>query len=212
MDIGKMIASRCVLPKPENALPHRKDVIAPPDVHAVLKTSFPTVVEAPLSQLQVGMGCFWGAERKFWELEGVVYTAVGYGGGFTENATYGDVCTGTTGHTELVWVVFDESKISLDKILSAFWESHDPTQGMRQGNDVGSQYRSAIYCYSEEQLAQVQRVKDDYQALLTQNDLTDITTDIALAKPFYFAESDHQQYLYKNPNGYCGLNGTGVCF
>ena len=212
MDIGKMIAKRCVLTKPENALPHRKEVIAPPQVHAVLKTPYPTDIEAPLSQIQVGMGCFWGAERKFWALEGVVFTAVGYGGGFTENATYSDVCTGATGHTELVWIVFDENKTSLDKILNAFWESHDPTQGMRQGNDVGSQYRSAIYCYSDEQLAHVQRVKEAYQALLTQNDLTEITTDIALAKPFYFAEDSHQQYLYKNPNGYCGLNGTGVCF
>lgn len=207
-----MTTDRSASPQPENALPHRKDVIAPPAIHAALNTPFPGEIEPPLSQLQVGMGCFWGAERKFWELEGVVYTAVGYGGGFTENAAYGDVCTGTTGHTELVWVVFDESKISLDKILSTFWESHDPTQGMRQGNDVGSQYRSAIYCYSDEQLAQVQRVKDDYQALLTKNGLAEITTDMALAKSFYFAESDHQQYLHKNPNGYCGLNGTGVCF
>lgn len=212
MDIKEMIARRCVLPKPENALPHRAEVITPPTQHCVLNTEFPKAVDAPLAQIQLGLGCFWGAERKFWQLDGVVYTAVGYGGGVTENATYDDVCTGKTGHAELVWIVFDQNKVSLEHILKLFWEAHDPTQGMRQGNDVGSQYRSAIYCYSEEQFKQIQTSKNTFQNLLSENGLGEITTDISLVTSFYFAEEYHQQYLAKNPNGYCGLKGTGVCF
>lgn len=157
-----------------------------------------------------GLGCFWGAERKFWQLPGVLVTAVGYAGGPTPNPTYEEVCTGRTGHTEAVLVVFDPKQISYDELLKTFWESHDPTQGMRQGNDVGTQYRSAIYTFADEQAKAAETSKAMYEAALKANGRGAISTEIAPAPPFYFAEDYHQQYLAKNPNGYCGLGGTGV--
>ncbi|XP_038160080.1 mitochondrial peptide methionine sulfoxide reductase isoform X2 [Cyprinodon tularosa] len=157
-----------------------------------------------------GMGCFWGAERKFWKHKGVYSTQVGYSGGYTPNATYEEVCTGRTGHTEVVRVVYHPEKISFNNLLKVFWESHNPTQGMRQGNDVGTTYRSAIYAYTQQQLEEALASKDQYQKALTEEGFGPITTEITEAKPFYYAEDYHQQYLCKNPHGYCGLGGTGV--
>jgi peptide-methionine (S)-S-oxide reductase len=165
---------------------------------------------AGLEQAVFGMGCFWGAERKFWQAPGVYTTAVGYAGGYTRNATYKEVCSGMTGHTEVVLVVFDPAVTSFDAMLKVFWENHDPTQGMRQGNDVGTQYRSAIYCYSPAQAAAAQASRDAYQDRLNAAGFGRITTEIAQVPPFYYAEEYHQQYLAKNPHGYCGIGGTGV--
>jgi len=163
------------------------------------------------TQLAVfGLGCFWGAERKFWQLDGVYSTAVGYAGGYTPNPTYKEVCSGMTGHTEVVQVVFDPQKISYATLLKAFWEAHDPTQGMRQGNDVGTQYRSAIYVFNDDQRKQAEMSRDAYAKQLAKAGYGDITTEIKEAPPFYYAEEYHQQYLAKNPDGYCGLGGTGV--
>jgi len=173
---------------------------------APLKGPYPEGAEMAV----FGLGCFWGAERKFWLLPGVLVTAVGYAGGPTPNPTYDEVCTGRTGHTEVVLVVFDPGTISYDALLKTFWESHNPTQGMRQGNDVGTQYRSAIYTFSERQAEAAQLSKTAYDAALKAQDMGPITTEIASAPPFYFAEAYHQQYLAKNPDGYCGLGGTGV--
>jgi peptide-methionine (S)-S-oxide reductase len=163
-----------------------------------------------LSQALFGLGCFWGAEKAFWQLPGVFVTAVGYAGGFTPNATYREVCSGLTGHNEVVLVVFDPGKISYDQLLQAFWEAHDPTQGMRQGGDVGTQYRSGIYYFDDEQRAAAERSRDAYQAALTRAGYGRITTEIVPAPDFYYAEDYHQQYLAKNPGGYCGHGGTGV--
>ena len=160
----------------------------------------------------IGMGCFWGAERIFWQLEGVYHTSVGYAGGHTKNPTYEEVCSGLTGHTEVVRVVYNPKKISLRKILIAFWEGHDPTQGMRQGNDIGTQYRSAIYIEENQDIKEVKKTMLEFQNLLDLNWFKKITTEIKCDVKFYFAESYHQQYLYKNPNGYCGLGGGGVRF
>ena len=160
----------------------------------------------------IGMGCFWGAERIFWQLEGVYHTSVGYAGGHTKNPTYEEVCSGLTGHTEVVRVVYNPKKISLRKILIAFWEGHDPTQGMRQGNDIGTQYRSAIYLEENQDIKEVQKTMLEFQDLLDLNGFKKITTEIKYDVKFYFAEAYHQQYLYKNPNGYCGLGGSGVRF
>jgi peptide-methionine (S)-S-oxide reductase len=156
------------------------------------------------------MGCFWGVERLFWQLEGIYTTAAGYAGGHTPNPTYEEVCSGRTGHTEVVQLVFDPRRCSYEALLKAFWEGHDPTQGMRQGNDLGTQYRSAIYTHSAQQLDTALRSREEYQRLLTPAGYGEITTEIAAAGPFYFAEDYHQQYLHKNPGGYCGLGGTGV--
>ncbi len=173
-----------------------------------------TPLEGPFPEgLQMavfGMGCFWGAERKFWQAEGVYSTQVGYAGGFTPNPTYREVCSGQTGHTEVVRVVFDPKRISYEELLRIFWENHDPTQGMRQGNDIGTQYRSAIYTFGEEQLRAAKASRDAYQKALTEAGYGPITTEIREAPTFYFAEEYHQQYLAKNPGGYCGLGGTGV--
>ena len=160
----------------------------------------------------IGMGCFWGAERIFWQLEGVYHTSVGYAGGHTKNPTYEEVCSGLTGHTEVVRVVYNPKKISLRKILIAFWEGHDPTQGMRQGNDIGTQYRSAIYLEENQDIKEVKKTMLEFQNLLDLNGFKKITTEIKYDVKFYFAEAYHQQYLYKNPNGYCGLGGGGVRF
>jgi len=181
-----------------------------PEAHYV--NGHPLVPPFPegLEQVVFGMGCFWGAERKFWEAAGVYTTAVGYAGGHTPNATYKEVCSGMTGHTEVVLVVFDPRTTSDDAMLRLFWENHDPTQGMRQGNDVGTQYRSAVYCYSPQQLDAARSSRDAYQDRLTAAGYGRITTEIDAAPPFYYAEDYHQQYLAKNPQGYCGIGGTGV--
>ncbi|MGH6735446.1 MAG: peptide-methionine (S)-S-oxide reductase MsrA [Methyloceanibacter sp.] len=198
------------VPSPDEALPGRPHPIPTAADHFVsgapLKGPYPEGAEKAL----FGLGCFWGAERKFWELPGVYVTAVGYAGGHTPNPTYEEVCSGMTGHTEAVLVVFDPKRISYEQLLKTFWESHDPTQGMRQGNDVGTQYRSGIYYYSDEQRRSAQESKAAYEAALMARGMGQITTEIAPAPAFYFAEGYHQQYLAKNPAGYCGLGGTGV--
>ena len=195
---------------PDRALPGRDQAMPVPARHAVLdaplEPPFPTGTE----QVVLGLGCFWGAERLFWQTPGVYTTAVGYAGGSTPNPTYEEVCSGSTGHTEAVLVVFDPAEVSLEQILRVFWEGHDPTQGMRQGNDVGTQYRSAIYTTSDAQRAVVDASKAVYERELIAAGHGAITTEIAPAGPFYYAEDYHQQYLAKNPNGYCGLGGTGV--
>ena len=195
---------------PEDALPGRDATIPVPERHEVLGTPITPPFPEGYESLVVGLGCFWGAERIFWKLPGVYTTAVGYAGGFTKNPTYEEVCSGRTGHTEAVLVVFDPAVLSLDGVLRLFWEGHDPTQGMRQGNDRGSQYRSAVYWANEAQRAAVEASRDMYQAELLRAGYSEITTEIAEAGPFYYAESYHQQYLAKNPNGYCGIGGTGV--
>jgi peptide-methionine (S)-S-oxide reductase len=198
------------IPKPDNALPGRPAAIRTADTHFINGTAlngpYPDGTEIAL----FGLGCFWGAERKFWQLPGVTVTAVGYAGGHTPNATYEEVCSGRTGHTEAVLVVFDPKQVSYETLLKTFWESHDPTQGMRQGNDVGTQYRSAIYYTSDGQRRTAQASKTAYDAALKAKGLSPITTEIEPAPEFYFAEAHHQQYLAKNPEGYCGLGGTGV--
>ena len=163
-------------------------------------------------QIVLGMGCFWGAERIFWNLQGVYHTSVGYAGGHTKNPTYEEVCSGLTGHTEVVKVVYDPNKITLKKVLISFWEGHDPTQGMRQGNDIGTQYRSAIFITNKEDLIEVKNTMKEFQGYLTREGLKNITTEIKSNVEYYFAEIYHQQYLYKNPNGYCGLGGCGIKF
>ena len=203
---------------PARALPGRTTEMPLRNVHHVhgrplrgdsgdrSKASFPG-----LQKVQFGMGCFWGAERKFWSLPGVITTAVGYAGGYTPNATYREVCSGETGHAEVVLVVYDEAQTSFDTLLKTFWENHDPTQGMRQGNDTGTQYRSAIYCDTQAQYDAAIASRDAYQRKLRDAGLGEITTEIVFpAPPFYYAEDEHQQYLSKNPAGYCGLGGTGV--
>lgn len=194
----------------QDALPGRETQLLIEDSHYVNQSSLTSEPKQGEQKILFGMGCFWGAERLFWQLEGVVSTSVGYSGGFTPNPTYDEVCSGKTGHTEVVRIVFDPAIISLEALLQRFWERHDPTQGMRQGNDLGTQYRSAIYVYSDEQYQQALKSKQQYQALL--GTPTEITTEILPAGEYYYAESYHQQYLAKNPNGYCGLGGTGVCF
>lgn len=199
---------------PDEALPgHDQRLFEVPDRHAVLGTPLEPPFPADLEVVFLGMGCFWGAERKFWQTPGVYSTAVGYQGGYTDNPTYDEVCTGRTGHTEAVQVVFDPEQIPFADILKVFWENHDPTQGFRQGNDVGTQYRSAIYTTNAVQDEIVEASKAMYQRALTSNGYRDITTEIdpvAQAGTFYFAEGYHQQYLHKVPNGYCGMGGTGV--
>ena len=196
---------------PENALPGRPTrPFAVPDRHFVLGTPLEPPFPEGMQQAVFGMGCFWGAERKFWEAPGVYTTAVGYAGGITPNPTYEEVCSGRTGHTEVVLVVFDPALTSYEAILRIFWENHDPTQGMRQGNDVGTQYRSAVYTFGEEQAAAVKESREMFAARLGAAGYDDITTEIGPAPVFYYAEDYHQQYLAKNPNGYCGLGGTGV--
>ena len=198
------------LPTPDQALPGRPLEMPVADTHVVLGNPMRGPWPAGLEVAVFGMGCFWGAERIFWRLPGVYSTAAGYAGGFTRNPTYEEACSGSTGHTEAVLVVWDPAKVSLDRILRTFWEGHDPTQGMRQGNDAGTQYRSAIYYGSEEQRAAVEASRERFQAALNDAGHGEITTEIAPAGPFYYAEAYHQQYLAKHPNGYCGLGGTGV--
>lgn len=207
---NERLARKLQIPEKDKALPGREEPIGISGVHCVLGTSMKPPFPEGYKVLQLGMGCFWGAERKFWTLDGVYTTAVGYGGGYTMNPTYEEVCSGMTGHTELVLVVFDPDKISAGRILKVFWESHDPTQGMRQGNDVGTQYRSFIGYTDPEQLAVIEASRAAFSEALSAAGLGEITTEIAESPAFYYAEEYHQQYLYKNPNGYCGLGGTGV--
>jgi peptide-methionine (S)-S-oxide reductase len=195
---------------PENALPGRDTPMQVPERHDVLGTPLQPPFPEGMEELVVGMGCFWGAERVFWEANGVYTTAVGYAGGFTANPTYEEVCSGRTGHTEAVLVAFDSAATSYEQMLKLFWEGHDPTQGMRQGNDVGTQYRSAIFWRDESQRAAAEESRTAYQGVLSAAGHGEITTEIAQAGPFYYAEAYHQQYLAKNPGGYCGLGGTGV--
>jgi peptide-methionine (S)-S-oxide reductase len=198
------------LPSREDALPGRTQAMPVPDRHDVNGNPLTPPFPEGFEQILVGMGCFWGAERKFWEAPGVFTTAVGYAGGYTPNPTYQEVCSGLTGHTEVVLAVFDPAVTSYEEMLRVFWENHDPTQGMRQGNDVGTQYRSAVYCYSDDQRQAADASRERYQRVLSEAGYGRITTEIADAPPFYYAEDYHQQYLAKNPNGYCGIGGTGV--
>ncbi|MET8339356.1 peptide-methionine (S)-S-oxide reductase MsrA [Streptosporangium canum] len=195
---------------PENALPGRDTRMAVPARHAVLDAPLAPPYPEGSEIADFGLGCFWGAERKFWQTPGVVSTSVGYAGGYTRNPTYEEVCSGQTGHTELVRVVFDPSKVSYEELLRVFWEAHDPTQGMRQGNDVGTQYRSVVYFHSPEQEKSALTSRDAYQKVLTESGYGKITTEIAPAGDYFFAEDYHQQYLFKNPGGYCGIGGTSV--
>ena len=200
------------LPGPSEALPGRDEKMQVPEKHFVngnpLQAPFPDGLEQAL----FGLGCFWGAERRFWEMPGVYTTAVGYAAGITPNPSYREVCTGMTGHNEVVLVVYDPAIVSYDDLLKIFWETHDPTQGMRQGNDVGTQYRSGIYVYNDSQLVAAMASRDSYQARLTEKGLGTISTEIIEAPVFYYAEDYHQQYLARNPGGYCGLGGTGVSY
>lgn len=198
------------IPSATEALPGRAHPIPTSEKHFVLKTPIKGPYPAGSKQAVFGLGCFWGAERKFWELPGVITTAVGYAAGHTPNATYEEVCSGRTGHNEVVLVVYDPNKISFEQLLKTFWESHDPTQGMRQGNDVGTQYRSGIYVSEPEQRAAALASKAEYEKALKAKGFDAITTEILETPEFYFAEDYHQQYLAKNPRGYCGLGGTGV--
>ena len=198
------------LPTPDTALPGRTAEMPVPARHDVLGTPLKGPFPDGFEQAVFGLGCFWGAERKFWQLDGVYTTAAGYAGGITPNPTYEEVCSGMTGHTEVVLVVFDPDKISYSDLLRTFWEAHDPTQGMRQGNDVGTQYRSAIYTYSEDQQKLAEESLAIYQESLAAAGYDPITTEVREAGPFFDAEDYHQQYLSKNPMGYCGIGGTGV--
>jgi peptide-methionine (S)-S-oxide reductase len=198
------------LPTKAEALPGRAERMPVPDGHFVNRHPLQPPFPAGLQQALFGMGCFWGAERKFWQIDGVYTTAVGYAAGATPNPTYREVCSGMTGHAEVVLVVFDPAKIKYEDLLKAFWENHDPTQGMRQGNDVGTQYRSGIYYYTDEQRRAAEASRDAFQAELQRAGYGRITTEIVPAPEFYYAEDYHQQYLAKNPGGYCGLGGTGV--
>jgi peptide-methionine (S)-S-oxide reductase len=198
------------LPSPEDALPGRDSPIEIREPHLVLGTSITPPFPEGFESIVVGMGCFWGAERMFWQAPGVYTTAAGYAGGSTKNPTYEEVCSGRTGHAEAVLAVFDPTKTSYDEMLKIFWEGHDPSQGMRQGNDVGTQYRSAIYATTPAQLEAALASRDRFQPELSRAGYGTITTEIAPADTFYYAEGYHQQYLARNPNGYCGLGGTGV--
>jgi peptide-methionine (S)-S-oxide reductase len=198
------------LPSKSDALPGRSERMVVPPQHFVSGHPLAPPFPAGLEKAMFGMGCFWGAERKFWKLDGVYSTAVGYAAGLTPNPTYREVCSGMTGHTEAVLVVFDPMKVRFEDLLKVFWENHDPTQGMRQGNDVGTQYRSGIYYFGDPQRAAAESSREAYQERLEARGFGRITTEILPAPEFYYAEDNHQQYLAKNPNGYCGLGGTGV--
>lgn len=202
--------SKTTVIAPDQALPGRAEAIETASEHYVTGRPLAGPYPDGFEVIDLGLGCFWGAERLFWRAEGVWISAVGYQGGYTPNPTYEEVCSGATGHAETVRVVFDPARITLDDILKLFWENHDPTQGMRQGNDVGTQYRSVIYVHSDSQARTAEASRAAYAAALSAAGRDPITTEIADAPPFYFAEAYHQQYLAKNPNGYCGLAGTGV--
>ena len=208
---SQILVHKQALPSAEQALPGRDSAVQVPAHHAVNSHPLQPPFPAGLQQAVFAMGCFWGAERRFWQQPGVYSTAVGYAGGHTPNPTYEEVCSGLTGHTEVVLVVFDPQVTDYAALLKVFWEAHNPTQGMRQGNDSGTQYRSAIYCHGSDQLSAALASQEAFQQALTAAGLGPITTEIAAAPAFYPAEAYHQQYLAKNPGGYCGLGGTGVC-
>lgn len=199
------------MPSPDQALPGRETLMPVPALHLVTGQALQAPFPEHMHQVLLGMGCFWGAERKFWQQTGVFTTAVGYAGGYTRNPWYEELCSGLTGHAEVVLVVFDPLLISFTELLKVFWESHDPTQGMRQGNDIGSQYRSVIYCQDQDQLQLAEASRKRYQTALNKAGHGLITTEISLMPHFYYAEPEHQQYLASNPHGYCGLKGLEVC-
>ncbi len=201
---------KTLMPSTDEALPGRAEAMPVPEKHFTLGTPLKPPFPEHLHQAVFGLGCFWGAERKFWQLDGVYTTAVGYAAGHTPNPSYDEVCSGMTGHNEVVLVVFDPAKVGYEELLQTFWEAHDPSQGMRQGNDVGTQYRSGIYVYGEEQEQAAKASLERYQAALRGRGYQAITTEVLTAPEFYYAEAYHQQYLAKNPSGYCGLGGTGV--
>jgi peptide-methionine (S)-S-oxide reductase len=204
------MGSRLTMPRAEELLPGRAQKMPLPETHAFNGTPLSGALPAGMKEAVFGLGCFWGAERKFWQTPGVYSTAVGYAGGTTPNPTYREVCSGLTGHAEVVRVIYDPAKVSYERLLKLFWESHDPTQGMRQGNDMGTQYRSAIYTYGPEQQKAAEASRDAYSEELRRAGHGAITTEIRPAPELYYAEDYHQQYLHKNPDGYCGLGGTGV--
>ena len=210
MSLMDLLNKKSLLPLESEALKGREEEIEVPPEHFVKGTPLKAPFPEGLEQAIFGMGCFWGVERRFWELEGVYTTAVGYSGGYTKNPTYREVCTGMTGHNEVVLVVYDPSVITYENLLVTFWEDHDPTQGMQQGNDVGTQYRSGIYFLNNSEEEVILKTKSQYQSQLDNNGLGQITTEVKNAGPFYYAEHYHQQYLAKNPDGYCALVGTGV--
>ena len=205
-----LLNKKSLLPLESEALKGREEEIEVPPEHFVKGTPLKAPFPEGLEQAIFGMGCFWGVERRFWELEGVYTTAVGYSGGYTKNPTYREVCTGMTGHNEVVLVVYDPAKLTYENLLTTFWEDHDPTQGMQQGNDVGTQYRSGIYFLNNSEEDVILQTKSQYQSQLDSSGLGEITTEVINAGPFYYAEHYHQQYLAKNPDGYCALAGTGV--
>ena len=205
-----MFGKKTALPTAADALPGRETPMPVPDAHYVTGRPLRPPFPEQMQQLQLGMGCFWGAERLLWETPGVYTTAVGYSGGYTPNPTYEETCSGQTGHTESVLVVYDPQQLPIETLLQVFWEAHDPTQGMRQGNDVGTQYRSALYVETDDQLAAAEASRAAYQKALRARGYGDITTELRTGVTFYYAEDYHQQYLAKNPFGYCGLAGTGV--
>jgi peptide-methionine (S)-S-oxide reductase len=206
------VKKKTLMPTADQALPGRSQAMALPEKHYVNGNRLSDPFPEGLAKAMFGLGCFWGAERKFWQLPGVYSTAVGYAAGFTPNPLYEEVCTGMTGHNEVVLVVYDPLQIDYTTLLKTFWESHDPTQGMQQGNDVGTQYRSGIYTFSDDQMSEAETSRDSYQSAINQRLNKPITTEILPAPAFYYAEGYHQQYLAKNPNGYCGLGGTGILF
>ncbi|MEV4839596.1 peptide-methionine (S)-S-oxide reductase MsrA [Nonomuraea sp. NPDC049486] len=208
--MGWLFGTKATMVTPDEALTGRPEPIPVPARHAVLDAPLAPPYPDGYEIADFGLGCFWGAERKFWQTPGVYTTAAGYQGGYTPNPTYEEVCSGRTGHTEVVRVVYNPAEISYEQLLKVFWESHDPTQGMRQGNDVGTQYRSAIYYHGASQQAAAEASRDAYGKVLAQAGYGGITTELAEAGPFYFAEDYHQQYLHRNKNGYCGIGGTGV--
>jgi peptide-methionine (S)-S-oxide reductase len=208
--LGFFAARKTALPSPEEALPGRSEPMKVPEKHFVLQTSLSPPFPEGLERAMFGLGCFWGAEKRFWEASGVYTTVAGYAAGLTPNPTYEEICTGLTGHAEVVLVVFDPTIADYGEMLKIFWEAHDPTQYMRQGNDVGTQYRSGIYTFSEEQRVRAELSLKEYQKRLTAAGYGAIATEILAAPEFYYAEGYHQQYLAKNPGGYCGLGGTGV--
>jgi len=210
MSLMDLLNKKSILPLESEALYGRDEEIEVPAEHFVKGTPLKGPFPDNLKEAIFGMGCFWGVERRFWELDGVYSTAAGYAGGFTKNPSYKEVCTGFTGHNEVVLVVYDPAIISYESLLTTFWEDHDPTQGMRQGNDIGTQYRSGIYFSNEEERAIIKKTMEQYQAQLKANGLGQITTEVKEADQFYYAEHYHQQYLAKNPDGYCALAGTGV--
>ena len=210
MSLMDLLNKKSILPLESEALLGRDEEIEVPTEHFVKGTPLKGPFPDNLQEAIFGMGCFWGVERRFWELDGVYSTAAGYAGGFTKNPSYKEVCTGFTGHNEVVLVVYDPAIISYESLLTTFWEDHDPTQGMRQGNDIGTQYRSGIYFSNEEEKAIIKKTMEQYQAQLKANGLGQITTEVKEADQFYYAEHYHQQYLAKNPDGYCALAGTGV--